>query len=153
MRYQFGLAAVLTTLMISAPAEATTVREMHLMCTDYEDKKFNVITKPHAYCAGYFQSQIQSASALCRTLKVLYLEKPNQRDVIMGTASLFGTSATAKDYRAVIEAYNDWARSKDEFKKKNPALFLHNYLSAAYPCRPDQAEIKPDLEASPKIQN
>lgn len=137
MRVQFGIIAVFTTLMMLTPAQATTVREMHLMCRDYESKAFNVVTKPHAYCAGYFQSQIQSASALCRTLKILFREKPDQRDVIMGTASLFGSSATAKDYRTVITAFNTWADGKDDFKKKNPALFLHNYLSTAFPCRPD----------------
>ncbi len=130
-------AAILCALFLNTSAHATTVREMHLMCRDYERKNFNVVTKPHAYCAGYFQSQIQSAYAICNTLKILYQEKPAQRDVIMGTASLFGTSATAKDYRSVIAAFNNWADGKDEFVKKNPALFLHSYLSVNFPCRPD----------------
>ena len=137
IRLTTGLTALLSSVLITGSVHATTVKEMHLMCRDYEAKKFNVVTKPHAYCAGYFQSQIQSAAALCRTLKILYSEKPSQRDVIMGTASLFGTSATAKDYRNVISAFVDWADGKEEFAKKNPSLFMHNYLASTYPCRPD----------------
>ena len=134
------ITALLTGVILTASAEATTVKEMHLMCRDYQAKNYNVVTKPHAYCAGYFQSQIQSAAALCRTLKILYREKPAQRDVIMGTASLFGTAATAKDYRQVISAFVDWAEGKDDFAKKNPSLFMHQYLASTYPCRPDQPD-------------
>ena len=143
IRLTTSLAMLITSLTLSTSANATTVKEMHLMCRDYQAKNFNVVTKPHAYCAGYFQSQIQSAAGLCRTLKILYNEKPSQRDVIMGTASLFGTSATAKDYRAVITAFVDWADGKEDFAKKNPALFLHSYLASAYPCRPDLPDMKP----------
>ncbi|MCE2516705.1 MAG: hypothetical protein J4F41_02480 [Alphaproteobacteria bacterium] len=119
------------------PAGATTVKEMHLMCRDYERKKFTVLTKPHAYCAGYFQGQIQTSEALCKTLKILYREKPDQRDVIMGTASLFASGATAEDYREVIAGFVDWAEGKSQFADKNPSIFMNEYLPGTWPCRPD----------------
>ena len=135
------LKGLLTGLVLmaaaAAPAGATTVKEMHLMCRDYERKQFNVLTKPHAYCAGYFQGQIQTSEALCKTLKILYREKPGQRDVIMGTSSLFASSATAENYREVISSFVAWAEGKSQFADKNPSIFMNEYLPNTWPCRPD----------------
>lgn len=133
------LASLMMVMITSiTPAAATTVKEMHLMCRDYQRKDFNVITKPHAYCAGYFQSQIQSSEALCKTLKILFREKPGQRDAIMGVSGLFASSATAEDYRAVIAEFVKWADDKTSFADKNPAIFINEYLPKTWPCLPDQ---------------
>lgn len=124
------------TLGFVTPASATTVKEMRLMCADYQKNKFNVVTKPHAYCAGYFQAQIQTAEALCQTLKILYQKKPEHRAMIMGTSSLFAASATAADFRAVISSFVDWAENKDQFDQKNPSIFMNEYLPKTWPCDP-----------------
>ena len=118
-------------------AKATTVKEMHLMCRDYAKRQFDVVSKPHAYCAGYFQGQIQTSQALCKTLKILYQKKPEQRDVIMGTSSLFASSASAEDYREVITAYIKWADGKAEYAEKNPSIFMNEYLPRNWPCQAD----------------
>lgn len=132
----------LSILLLAGPfalssASATTVKEMHLMCRDYAKRQFDVVSKPHAYCAGYFQGQIQTSQALCKTLKILYQKKPEQRDVIMGTSSLFASSAAAEDYREVITSYITWADGKAEFAEKNPSIFMNEYLPRNWPCRPD----------------
>ena len=127
---------IFVVLGLSFSAQATTVKEMRLMCADYEKNKFNVVTKPHAYCAGYFQAQIQTGEALCQTLKILHQKKPEHRAMIMGTSSLFATSATAKDYRAVISAFVQWADGKVQYDNKNPSIFMNEYLPKTWPCDP-----------------
>jgi hypothetical protein len=134
------LTSIVILLIVTSRAESTTIKEMHLMCQDYERNDYNVTTKPHAYCAGYFQGQIQTSAALCKTLKILYQEKPGQRDVIMGTASLFASSATAGQYRAVISTFVAWADGKTELADKNPSIFMNEYLPIAWPCHPDVLE-------------
>ena len=136
---------IVITLGLTVSAQATTVKEMRLMCADYQNNNFNVVTKPHAYCAGYFQAQIQTAEALCKTMKILHQNKPQHRDVINGTASLFATSATAADYREVIAAFVKWAQGKDQFDKKNPSIFMNEYLPKTWPCNPS-APLEKDSE-------
>ena len=134
MRFLYMM--IMITLGLTASAEATTVKEMRLMCADYQKNNYNVVTKPHAYCAGYFQAQIQTAEALCKTLKILYQNKPQHRDMIMGTSTLFATSATAADYREVISQFVTWAGGKEQFDKKNPSIFMNEYLPKTWPCDP-----------------
>lgn len=117
-------------------AQATTVKEMRLMCRDYQKNNYAVSTKPHAYCAGYFQAQIQSAEALCKTMRILHQKKPEHRAMIMGTSSLFASSATAADYRLVISAFIEWAQKSENFDDKNPSIYLNEYLPKNWPCDP-----------------
>ena len=136
---------IVITFGLTVSAQATTVKEMRLMCADYQQNNFNVVTKPHAYCAGYFQAQIQTAEALCKTMKILHQNKPQHREVINGTSSLFATSATAAEYREVIGAFVKWAEGKPQFDKKNPSIFMNEYLPNTWPCDPS-APLEKDSE-------
>lgn len=128
--------ALFSTGLPIGTAKAVTLEEVHNTCKAFEASKFKVKGMVEAYCAGYFQGQIQTGNALCRTLTVIYRHKAQHREMLLGVATLFGTSAKARDYAEVIGGFNKWAKNHPEYSNKNPSIYVNEYLTQNFPCDP-----------------